>query len=477
MTDEKKNDFDDDRPVTAAPGGADAATDLRPSADAWTDGPSSRGGEYESEPQPAFAEAAATDVAPGEVRTTGGPVAGDAVPEHASTDAPAAESAVEADLADAGSDVRDDDVPEHLVAGDDLSRNDVPGDDASDDLDRASGHGGSAAIDEPSAGTADAAFAGAGFGADAAPATTASAGTGGIPPQYGVGPLSIRETALVGVWALAFIFSFFPIYGRFGAGSSVWGAGIDWVLTIGVPTVAVFLLVLRRFSPQGIRRVGSLGIDQFASVAFSVSATVWLGIIWGALVALAQTRVFVASWVVWVEFILMLAGVVLTVVAPHLPVLGEDFRHRPETPAHRLARAARPVSPRPAAERPAATAGHHGAPAAGHPGAVASPQPAHTGYAAPAVAGQSPYEAAPADAAEPFDANATTVIDQTPAPQAFWALAPDERDVLDESGAPMFRIGPTAWALVIEDRGAVFVVRHEDGRVGYLHETHDITRG
>ena len=93
------------------------------------------------------------------------------------------------------------------------------------------------------------------------------------------------------------------------------------------------------------------------------------------------------------------------------------------------------------------------------------------------VASVGPTLSPPADAAEPFDANATTVIDQTPAPQAFWALAPDERDVLDESGAPMFRIGPTAWALVIEDRGAVFVVRHEDGRVGYLHETHDITRG
>ena len=35
-----------------------------------------------------------------------------------------------------------------------------------------------------------------------------------------------------------------------------------------------------RLSPQGIRRVGSLGIDQFASVAFSVSAIIWLGLLW-----------------------------------------------------------------------------------------------------------------------------------------------------------------------------------------------------
>ena len=61
--------------------------------------------------------------------------------------------------------------------------------------------------------------------------------------------------------------------------------------------------------------------------------------------------------------------------------------------------------------------------------------------------------------------------------QAFWALAPEERDVVDESGIPIFRVGPTAWALVIEDRGEVFVVRHEDGRVGYLHDVADVTRG
>jgi hypothetical protein len=52
-----------------------------------------------------------------------------------------------------------------------------------------------------------------------------------------------------------------------------------------------------------------------------------------------------------------------------------------------------------------------------------------------------------------------------------------ERDVVDEYGAPLFRIGPTAWALVIEDRGEVFVVRHDDGRIGYLHDVSGVTRG
>ncbi|WP_261167327.1 hypothetical protein [Microbacterium sp. Marseille-Q6965] len=61
--------------------------------------------------------------------------------------------------------------------------------------------------------------------------------------------------------------------------------------------------------------------------------------------------------------------------------------------------------------------------------------------------------------------------------QPFWALAPVERDVVDDNGAPLFRIGPTAWALVLEERGDVFVVRHDDGRVGFLLDTSGVTRG
>jgi hypothetical protein len=43
----------------------------------------------------------------------------------------------------------------------------------------------------------------------------------------------------------------------------------------------------------------------------------------------------------------MLAGVVLTVFAPLLPTIGEDFQHRTEVPAHRYASPARPVVARP----------------------------------------------------------------------------------------------------------------------------------
>lgn len=295
----------------------------------------------------------------------------------------------------------------------------------------------------------------------------AAASTGDVPPQYGVGPFSIREVSLAGVWLVAFVVSFFPIYGTVGVGPTVWDNGIDWVLTIGAPTIAVFLLVLRRLSPQGIRRVGSLGLDQFASVVFSVSSIVWLGILWGAFVSLARSGVFIATWIVWVELILMLAGVVLTVIAPVLPVFGEDFRYRSESVAHRNARMIRPVARRSVSVRPRAA-----------DAAPIAQQPRSTAPSA---------NAAPSDATAPFDATTTngdvvsadTASDgNRPTPsQAFWALVPVERDIVDADGAPVFRIGPTAWALVIEDRGTSFVVRHDDGRVGYLHDVSGVTRG
>lgn len=274
------------------------------------------------------------------------------------------------------------------------------------------------------------------------------------PVQYGIGQFSVREIALLGVWAVAFVVSFFSIFGdaRFmqalGVGGTVWTSGISWILTIGAPTVAVGLIVLRRFSPDAIRRVGSLGVDQFASVAFSVATLVWLGVLWEEIARAAQGGLWLHSWVIWVEFFVMLAGVLLTVFAPFIAPFDQDFRGRPEVTAHRVASPARPVSPRPAAEPTAAP--------------VAETDP----WAAPAPTAQTtvidePAAAAPAPAAQ----------------QAFWALAPVERDVVDDYGTPLFTIGPSAWALVIEDRGDAFVVRHEDGRIGYLHDVTGVTRG
>ena len=308
-------------------------------------------------------------------------------------------------------------------------------------------------------------------------------------PQYGVGPFTIRELSLLGVWVVAFVVSFFSITTdrRFfpildeGA-ESVWTMGIEWILAIGLPTVAVFLIILRRFSPDGIRRVGSLAVDQFASVTFSVATVVWATWLWKNIgTAIAHDGVWVYSWVVWVEFFLMLAGVVLTVVAPFIPTLQQDFRDRPEVVAHRNARPVRPVTKRPApAPRPAPEDDDM------QQALALAPVAERDAYSAPDRTVDEPTLvdeplAAEADAWAPTQARDTfEPVEPEPAParqQAFWALAPDERDVVDESGIPLFRIGPTAWALVIEDRGDAYIVRHEDGRVGYLNDISGVTRG
>lgn len=313
--------------------------------------------------------------------------------------------------------------------------------------------------------------------------------------QYGVGPFSVREVALLGVWAVAFLVSFFPLNTVFGdarvlvGGSNVWLSGLWWIPAIAVPTVAVGLIVLRRLSPQGIRRVGSLGIDQFASVAFSVAALVWVAWVWDTVAVALEIAVWPRSWVVWVEAVLMVAGVVLTVLAPFIPPFEQDFQGRGDAPAHRNARPIRAVVPRPKTPRPP------------RPSAQPAPvEPSETpGDEGPAVtfdhAAPAPSTTVLPTAGEPdthdtdvfaplhTDTDAHRTVDPTDdastpaATQAFWALAPVEREVVDDYGTPIFRIGPTAWALVIEDRGETYVIRHDDGRIGYLHDVSGVTRG
>ena len=285
-----------------------------------------------------------------------------------------------------------------------------------------------------------------------------------------------------------------------GGGANVWLSGLWWIPAVALPTVAVGLLVLRRLSPQGIRRVGSLGIDQFASVAFSVAALVWVAWVWDTVSVAAETGIWTRTWVVWVGAAFTVAGVVLTVFAPIIPPFEQDFQGRPETPAHRNARPVRAVVKRPARPRPVRTAApvvdggpaHEGAGERGPvPGSyTGSTDLPHSTAAEPAtsvfpthddaqdtdVIGAGPEASGPY-ASEHSALSAHDGAPRHPQPQAFWALAPDERDVVDDYGTPIFRIGPTAWALVIEDRGETFVIRHDDGRIGYLHDVTGVTRG
>ncbi|WP_197491822.1 hypothetical protein [Microbacterium sp. H83] len=424
-----------------------------------------------------------------------------------------------------------------------------------------------------------------------------------VTPEFGILGFTLRELLIVGVWLVAFIASFFPHL----ADASIWGTGIQWILPIGVPTVAVFLLILRRFSPDGIRRVGSLGIDQFASVAFSVAAVYWIADLWNLVAVSIDFGIVALSANGIVQLVASLALVVLTVFAPLIPGLKEDFHGRLVTLAHRNANPVRPVIARP---RPESTPRSEEAPttqaadgtdaspdadgfaaapptadgltaspptadgltadgltaAAAGPAVVSDPAPTYSpglgderssavttpSAGAPAeldvelsgqqatdevarldIAEQVPLashasgggtgtEQATAEddyvpsysrrswnqepeivsdtgsieslmgtTAQDVDATETTAFpavdpstdaDLAPAAtpetgQPFWILAPTERDVHDERGDVLFRIGPSAWALVIEDRGGAYVVRHDDGRIGYLHDIADITKG
>lgn len=389
-----------------------------------------------------------------------------------------------------------------------------------------------------------------------------------VTPEFGILGFTLRELSIVGVWLVAFIVSFFPLAG----GTSIWGSGIQWILPIGVPTVAVFLIVLRRFSPDGIRRVGSLGIDQFASVAFTVSAVTWISALWSSIAAVIEVGVWTLNWVGIVQVLASVALVALTVFAPIIPGLKDDFHGRLVTLAHRNANPVRPVIARPRPEHPASApaeedgAGHDAAaapivpldvhdadgswdgaeppttrraaldtdPTDGHAtdeiarfdlpqqvplaahasgGGTGTEEAVAEEEYAPSYARRSrtpeiisdtgeiesfleeaaepaPASAAPASAGAATD-NLTDVIGEVafsdpeatqpretaPVAQPFWILAPSDRDVHDERGEAIFRIGPHAWALVIEDRGGAFVVRHDDGRIGYLHDISGITKG
>ena len=431
--------------------------------------------------------------------------------------------------------------------------------------------------------------------------------------QHGLGPFTLREWIVMGLAAALLVLSFFAAVtiDSVGMHASVWSFGLTWLGAALFPFAAGVLIAVRRFAPR-VQYMGAFSVDQFASVAFCVAAFLWLNlaIILGQLSSAmsdmlgffgggAANPVSVGA-IVWIAFVVSLAGVFFTIVARFVPPFAEDFTDREQRPAHVTARPARPIV---AAPKPA-PATHQGAPypypypAAGEQGVppqqtpygqdpyaapaqqypYASQQPSYTDpsqqspYASPAQqdaytspAARAPYaapeqqapyavpeqqdpsaapqqdtpgaaheqqfadeasaagepaeapaqdlpaaadaapvaeqgtdgeraadfheqEADPAttalpvseepdDATQVFDAVRDSSPQAAPSAQPFWALAPEQRDVHDFEGRQIYSIGPTAWALVLEDRGSYFVMRHDDGRIGYLHDTTNITRG
>lgn len=359
-------------------------------------------------------------------------------------------------------------------------------------------------------------------------------------------PWTLRELILAGVGLLLLVFSFFNVVGDMRFGVTVWSLGM-WLATVILPVAAVVLIVIRPFVAI-VERVGSLSVDQFASVVFSFAGVTWLMILMGGTAS-------GFTWVAWVTIVLTLGGIFLTVVAPFVPGLKEEFDQRPEEVSPRAGRTTRVIpegktisikttapssfanqnqtgavpshdpnawgaqnqtGAAPAYDPNAWGAQQQQAPTAGNGWGGQQASAADNAWGsqqqqapaadnawgsqqqqqAPAAdnnwGGQAPSgtsevngwsapdsSADSAPASEEAVADASAEAEATPAEaqqQPFWALVPEDRPVVDEQGGELFTVGPTAWALVVEDRGDTFVIRHEDGRTGTLKDVSGVVR-
>src|SRR4051794_1844052 len=83
-----------------------------------------------------------------------------------------------------------------------------------------------------------------------------------------LGPFTSRDLTVFGSTLLLFIASLIPM---FGFGYNLWNLGSLFFLGLGIvlPLIVTALFLGRRLSPATRIRIGSLSIDQFASVVAS----------------------------------------------------------------------------------------------------------------------------------------------------------------------------------------------------------------
>jgi hypothetical protein len=236
-------------------------------------------------------------------------------------------------------------------------------------------------------------------------APEAAAGSGAPVPgsltspkyQAVLGPFTIRDVTVFGSALLMFVGSLVPM---FGGRYNLWNLNNLFFLALGIllPLVVAALFVSRRLQPRNVVRIGSLSTDQFASVVASFALTLFF------LSAAGAFTVFVLVGLIGSAGLLA-----ATVLAPHLPLLRDDFKDRAEQPAHVVARESVIPTRKPAVPKPA------------------KPEPAKP---EPAPAGLAPVEvpAAPAAAlAEPAATEAAAVVRPEPAATEAAAVVRPER--------------------------------------------------
>ena len=157
------------------------------------------------------------------------------------------------------------------------------------------------------------------------------AGAGKLDPnanQAVLGPFTVRDLAVFAGTLILFVASLLPL---FGTRYNLWNLNNLFFLGLGIilPLIISALFAARRLAPATKIRVGSLSIDQFASVVASFAVAFFFlsvagGYVTSLLVGLIGSLVLFAA----------------TVLGRFLPYLSGDFKDRPEVPAHLVAREA-----------------------------------------------------------------------------------------------------------------------------------------
>ena len=249
-----------------------------------------------------------------------------------------------------------------------------------------------------------------------------------------LGPFTVRDLTVFGSTLILFIASLIPM---FAVRYNLWNLGSLFFLGLGIllPLIVSALFVARRVSPGTRMRIGSLSVDQFASVVASFAVAFFF---------LAVAGAYVPSMLLGLVGALGLFAA--TVLARLIPYLAGDFLDREETPAHVVARDAAaparrprapkaPKEPKEAKDQPRAAAANDAVPgtaAASSAGATAlsagssaaAPAQAAPAQAAPAQAAPAPRAVpAPGPAATATGAPATQVSGVVPAPGSGAAAA------------------------------------------------------
>lgn len=141
-----------------------------------------------------------------------------------------------------------------------------------------------------------------------------------------LGAFTVRDLTVFASTLLLFVASLIPM---FASRYNLWNLGNLFFLGLGIilPLIVTALFVARRLSPESRVRIGSLSIDQFASVVASFS----LGFFF-----LSAAQEFVP--VLLVGLIGSVGLFAATVLARIIPFLAGDFLDRAEVPAHVVAR-------------------------------------------------------------------------------------------------------------------------------------------